>query len=331
MVNGGMPMEMDDKFLQEHRREPAAGFARRLRARLDAQDEPTRAFAWRPLMAAAAGIAVVAALFAFPAVRAGAQSMLDLFRVRSFVAVPFDADRFEKLRTVDHDNAMLIFDHKQVIQEPGQPQVQPSAAAASALVGYTVETPSYLPKGLAADTVTVGGEGRVRLGVNTSRLRELLATLDLRDVEVPAGLDGQDIEVHMHPVVSQRFVSERRHLTLIQARSPEVSLPTGLDLARMGEMGLRILGLDPGEARRIASTVDWRSTLLVPVPMNASSFRSVTVNGNPGLLVTKVRKDKEGRQRDAGSVVMWTVGDRVFALEGNGENSDLMQVAESVR
>lgn len=324
-------MELDDRFLEEHRRGPVPGFARRLRERLREQEETSRMPAWRPLVFAAAAAAVVATLFAFPAVRAGAQSVLDLFRVRSFVAVPFDADRFEKLRAMDNDNAMLIFDRKQVIQEPGKPQVQPSAAAASALVGYSVETPSYLPNGFAADTVTVGGEGRVRLAVNTSRLRELLASLDLRDVEVPAGLDGQDLEVHMHPVVAQRFVTEKRRLTLIQARSPEVSLPTGVDLARLGEVGLRVLGLDPGEARRIASTVDWRSTLLVPVPRNASSFRAVTVQGNPGLLVTMVGRDKEGRQRDAGSVVMWTKGDRVFAIEGSGENSDLMQVAESVR
>lgn len=331
MVNGGIAMEMDDRFLNEHRRDPSPGFARRLRERLRTQEETAHARAWRPLVALAAAAAVVATLFAFPAVRAGAQSMLDLFRVRNFVAVPFDADRFEKLRSMDNDKAMLIFDRQQVIQEPGRPVVQPSAAAASALVGYSVETPSYLPDGLTADTIAVTGEGRVRLAVSTSRLRELLAALDLRDVEVPAGLDGQDVEVHMHPVVSQRFVAGKSRLTLIQARSPEVSLPTGVDLARLGEMGLRILGLDPSEARRIASTVDWRSTLLVPVPANASSFRAVTVQGNPGLFVTKVRKDSDGRQREAGSVVMWTEGERVFALEGTKGHSDMMQVAESVR
>jgi hypothetical protein len=325
-------MEMDDRFLQEHRRGPAPGFARRLREKLREQEETSRTPAWRPLVFAAAAAAVVATLFAFPAVRAGAQSMLDLFRVRSFVAVPFDSDRFEKLRAMDTDNAMLIFDRHEVIQEPGRPVVQSSAAEASALVGYAVESPTYLPRGLAIDTVAVTGEGRARLGVNTSRLRELLATLDLRDLEVPAGLDGQDIEVHMHRVVSQRFRSERNRLSLIQARSPEVSLPAGLDLARLGEMGLRILGMDAGEARRIASTVDWRSTLLVPVPANASSFRSVTVQGNPGLLIEKVQKKSDGSgTRGAGCVVMWTDGDRVFALEGSIGDVDMLQVAESVR
>ena len=325
-------MEMDDRFLHEHRRDPAPGFARRLRAKLRTGEETRPAPAWRPLVFAAAALAVVATLFAFPAVRAAAQSMLDLFRVRTFVAVPFDSDRFDKLRALDHDNAMLVFDRHQVIQEPGRPVVQSSPAAASALVGYAIETPSYLPTGMALDTIAVSGEGRARFGVSTARLRELLASLDVRDVEVPAGLDGQDLEVHLHPVVSQRYDSERHRLILIQARSPEVSLPTGVDLARLGETGLRVLGLDAGEARRIASTVDWRSTLLVPVPTSASSFRSVTVQGNPGLMVTMTREGKEpGKRREAGSVVMWTKGDRVFALQGTLGESDMVQVAESVR
>ena len=325
-------MEPDDKFLHTFRRDPEPGFARRLRERLRPDEDARPARAWRPLLAATAALAVVAALFVFPAVRAGAQAMLDLFRVRSFVAVPFDAERFEKLRSLDRDNAMMIFDRQHVIQEPGRPVVHSSPATASAVVGFNVETPGYLPDGLALDTVKVSGEGRARLGVSTARLRELLAALDLRDVEGPAGLDGQELEVHMHPVVSQSYRAGKGRLTLLQSRSPEVSLPAGVDLARLGEVGLRILGLDAGEARRIAASMDWRGTLLVPVPTNAGSFRSVTVQGNPGLLITTTGEEKAGgERRRAGSVVMWTEGDRVFALEGTLRPPDMIQVAESVR
>lgn len=325
-------METDDKFLHTYRRDPAPGYARVLREKLRAQEETAPARAWRPLVAVAAALAVVATLFAFPAVRAGAQAMLDLFRVRNFVAVPFDSDRFEKLRALDRDNAMLVFDRHEVIQEPGRPIVQSSPSAASALVGFNVETPAYLPDGLALDTVAVTGEARARLGVSTARLRELLAALDLRDVEVPPGLDGQDLMVHMYPIVSQSYRAGGNRLGLIQSRSPEVSLPAGVDLARLGEVGLRILGLDAGEARRIAATVDWRSTLLVPVPANASSFLQVTVQGHPGLLITTTREGEVGgERRRAGTVVLWTESDRVFALEGTLSRPDMMQVAESVR
>lgn len=323
-------MENDDKFLQEFRRDPPAGYARRLRETLREQEEGAPARGWRPLLAAAALIAVVAALFAFPAVRAGAQSLLDLFRVRSFVAVPFDGARMDKLQALDRDHAMMIFDRKDVTQEPGPPMILGSVAAASGPAGFSVETPGYLPQGLALDTVAVSHEGRARLSVSAAKLRDLLASLDLRDVEVPAGLDGQEISVHTLPVVIQSYRSDRQRVALVQARSPEVSLPTGVELTRLGEIGLRILGLDASEARRIAASVDWRSTLLVPVPTNASSFRSVTVRGNPGLLITTTKPDGGDRRR-AGTMVLWTEGDRVFALHGTLGPADMMQVAESVR
>lgn len=326
-------METDDKFLHSYRQDPPPGFVRRLRERLRGEEEVRSAPAWRSLAFAAAGIAVVAGSFAFPAVRAGAQAMLDLFRVRSFVAVPFSEDRFAKLRSLDQNNAMMVFDHQTVIQEPGPAVVQSSPAAASAAVGFNVVTPSYLPEGFALDTVKVGGEGRVRMSVSTAKLRQLLATLDLRDVEVPAGLEGQELEVHLNPVVRQTFKRRDSRISLMQARSPEVSLPPGVDLARLAEVGLRILGLDTGEARRIATTVDWRTTLMVPVPMNASSFRSVTVRGNPGLLVTTTGEalKVDGKKGRDGTVVLWTEGDRVYALQGPVGSTTMMEVAESIR
>jgi len=323
-------MDHDDRFLHSYAQDPPPGYARRLRETLRELEEPARRSPWRPLVAAAAGLAVLVALFAFPAVRAGAQAMLDMFRVRNFVAVSFDPARLEKLRSLKQNSGMLVFDRQEMIQDPGKPVVEPSAAAAGAVAGFAVQSPSFLPNGLVPDTVAVTGEGRARLGASTARLREILDALDLRDVQVPPNLDTQDLTVHTYPVVSQSYRAEKHHLQFLQSRNPEVSLPAGVDLPRLGEIGLRILGMDAGEARRLASSIDWRSTLLVPVPTTASSFRQVTVQGNPGLLVTTTGENG-GKKRRAGTVLLWTEGDRVFALAGTLGDRDLMQVAESVR
>src|SRR5881394_3635259 len=101
-------MESDDKFLHSYSKDPSPGYARRLRETLRELEEPPRRPLWRPLVAAAAGLAVLVALFAFPAVRAGAQAMLDMFRVRNFVAVSFDPTRLEKLRALKENRAMLV-------------------------------------------------------------------------------------------------------------------------------------------------------------------------------------------------------------------------------
>ena len=104
-----------------------------------------------------------------------------------------------------------------------------------------------------------------------------------------------------------------------------------MTVEQLAEIGLRVLGLDEGEARRIARSTDWRSTLLVPVPMNASTFRQATVHGQQGLLITTTgERSADGRRGRDGALLMWTEGDRVFCIQGNLSNPDIMQMAESV-
>jgi len=325
---------MEDRFLSDLRREPPPELKRGLREKLQAQG-PVRGWSAvrpAPALGVAFAAALVASLFAFPSMRVSAQAMLDLFRVRKFAAVRFDASRMDKLRELDQDKAFMVFDQQQKIQDPGPPQIAPTPEAAGALAGIDVRRPSYLPNGLALDSVFVEGEARVRMSVSESKLRALLDALDLRDVSVPAGLDGKQVEMHHAPIVVLSYKSARSDAMLIQARSPELSVPSGVDIERLAEIGLRVLGLDAGEARRIAQTTDWRSTVLVPVPMNASTFRQVTVHGQGGLLVTTTAETtKDGQHHRPRAVVLWTENERVYALTGNLDGDDALQMAESVR
>ena len=323
---------MDERMLHEFRRDPDPRFARELHGRLRRQEQAVRGHRAARLLAVAGGVAVVAALFTIPSVRVSAQSFLELFRVRRFAAVEFNESRLESLRSMEKDRELLVFDRTEKLVDPGPARYVPSREAATPQVGYAVSGPGYLPEGLAPDSVFVQGEGAMRLSVSEAKLRSLLRQLDLNDVQVPAGLDGRWIEVRKPPVVVQKFRSPRdRRAVLIQARSPEVSVPSGWDVERLAEIGLRVLGLDEGEARRIARATDWRSTLLVPVPMNASKFRQVTVHGQQGLLITTTGdRAADGRRQRDGSLLLWTEGDRVFCIQGNLSGSDLMQMAESV-
>ncbi len=332
---------MDEKDLHGLRREPRPEFARELHERLRRQGPATAPErTWRPLplgWSLAGGVAVAFAVLCFtvPAVRVSAQAFLDLFRVRNFAAVSVDPARFEQLKQKNLDLETLLAGGKpETLQDPGKPRVVGSAQEAAAAAGYAVRVPTLRPAGLQPDTVAVVGRGSVRFGVNTARLREVLDALDLRDVQVPEGLEGKTVTVGMGPVVAQRFTNERRHVELMQAPSPEVSLPAGLDLQRLGEIALRVAGLDQAEARRFARNVDWHSTLLVPVPTDASSFSEVTVRGNRGLLVRYSGQSKVGGphgHHGSGAVLMWSEGDMVYALSGNVDGPPLVEMAESLR
>jgi len=322
---------MDDRFLKGLREEPRPEFARELRSQLRRQEVDEKpAFRWSPALAAAAAVAVLAGLFAFPSVRASAQAFLEIFRVRQFTAVQFDAARLEKLRALkDRDHALLVFDQTEVLRDPGAPQPYGSLEAAAAAAGLTARRVTYLPNGLVEDSVFVEGEGEARLTLHASDLRTVLDQVGVTDVRMPDGFDGQPVHVKKSPVVYQRYRTDRVHVTLIQSRDPEVGLPPGGDLAQLGEVGLRVLGLDAAEAHRVATSIDWRTTLVVPVPLNASTFRPVTINGHDGLLVTNT-SEKNGERRRDGSLVLWSDGDRLFAIETNLGGPDAVAMAESV-
>lgn len=328
---------MDERELLAMRREPRPEFARELRERLHRQG-PARAAAGagapRLGWALAAGLTVAVAVLGFtvPAVRVSAQAFLDLFRVRNFAAVPVDPARLERLKDERLDPASVLAGGRpEVLQEPSAPRAVATVAEASALAGFPVRTPSS-PAGVTADSITVIGAGAVRFAVDGARLQRVFELLDLRDLEVPAGLAGQAITVRTSPTVRQLLHRGQRSVALIQARSPEVELPAGLDLARLGEIGLRVAGLDAGEARRFARSVDWHSTLVVPVPLDAASFTTVSVHGHQALLVRSGgrRPDGEPGARRADRLLLWSDGDMVYALAGGPDEVELVEMAESL-
>ena len=327
---------MDDRFLTESRRDPDTGFARSLRARLRAAEdaEPARATPrWRVAFAGAMALAAFAALFMLPAVRATAQQVLDLFRVRDFAVVTIDANRMEQLKAQNFDVKSLLGAHVEKLIEPGPPQGFTSIEAATAAAGFAPVRPTELPRGLRLDSVYVRGEARQRVTVDTQPLRDMMAALDIRDLTVPPGLDGQQVTIYVPRVMAQKYRNDRRlKVAFIQANSPEVGLPPGVDLARFGEIGLRVLGLKPAEANRLAHSIDWRSTLLVPVAANASTFQLITVNGARGLyLENSDTHSKSGEDDTPGAVVLWSREGKIYALAGDLDHAGLVAMAESVR
>jgi len=329
---------MDDRDLDLLRRDPSPEFAGALRRRLRATetDEPAtrRRFPLRALVAAAAAVVVVASIAFSPAVRASAQAFLDMFRVRQFTAVSFDPSRLERFKqpgqAPDQDHGMLMFAKTEKLEDPGPPRPFANLGAATPTAGFFAAKPGFLPGGYAADSVWVTGHGAARLTIDVKKLRDVLTTLDIRDVTVPDAYDGKSATVTMTPAVIQRFRNGDKRVLVTEAASPAVQVPMDVDLARLGTIGLRILGVSAGDAERLARSIDWRSTMLVPVPSDAGSFREVTVHGAKGLMVTMMGETKDGRRRQ-GAVVLWTEGDRVHAVQGPLSGEELLQMAESVR
>ena len=326
---------MDDTQLNSLRREPSAAFAARLQASLRVDDASRSRVAW-PRVRAVAGpilvVTVIGALFSVPAVRASAQSFLALFRIVNFVAVPVDENRLARLAAENLDPPRLIGEQTQVLEDPGPPTSVASAEQAGAVAGFTVRTPSFMPTSVYPAGVAVKGQQHLQVTPNAERMRQVMDTLSITDLEVPPGLDGQIVDVRIPAVVVLRYDRGGASAAqLVQAKSPAISLPNGLDLAALGEIGLRVLGLPPVEAREFAAAIDWHTTLIVPLPANASSFKQISINGHPGVSIERASRSANGSTRFS-TMLLWSADGMVFSLDGSGLSSaDSLRMAESLK
>ena len=286
----------------------------------------------RPLqrwLAVAAGIILVVGLLSFSSVRASAISFLSLFRIVNFVAVPVDPTR---LRALDDDHLnleRLIGDHIQVLSDPGPPQPVATPGEAAAIAGLELKMPRWLPADTKIIEVAVTGERAARITADSKRLEELMDALGITDLRAPAGLDGQVVTIRVHPIVMVRFesgLSHGRRTRFMQARTPEVLMPAGVNTSALGEIGLRMLGVPSDTARKFAASIDWNTSLVVPVPPTVSSFRQVEIGGRPGVVM-----QYQPPNESPTTMLLWSKGDRVFAMQSILGSEQVLSMADSVQ
>ena len=335
---------MNDDFLTGLREEPRPEFSRGLWRKLntpDAAEVPrpaTRRFPPRTAWTGLAAAALVAAMLAVPSVRAAAQGFLDLFRVKRIAAVPTDFKRLDRL-SESVDMKTFVGDQVETLVDPGRLQELDSVEAAAAATGTAVRVPTFVPSGFAGPKVRYRREGTFRVTADMAKVESVVQALEIDDVEIPWDSSGAVFTVKAPPLTELVYSRGESQIVLLQAESPEVDLPQGVDLARLGEILLRVQGLSASEARSFAKTIDWTSTLVVPVPTMGSEYHEVELHGTKGLLVTmhqgtrrradgsKVRVTTGPRR----SALVWTVDGRLYSLTGPGKGAELLQMAHSIR
>jgi hypothetical protein len=332
---------MNETALFSLREEPSPEFAARLQATLRGGEMHSARVSGRewPILRLAASVAVVgaaAALLAVPSVRAGAASLLARFRVVHFVAVEIDESRVERLRSSELDLPGLIGSNVQVLQDPGPPVAAASPEEAGAATGVRVRVPGWLPPDVTLRATAYRGPRRVQVVADTARLEQLLDFLGIEDVQVPPALDGQTATIHVPAMVRLTYANDRgAEAQFLQARSPEVLLPEGVEVEALAEIGLRILGFGAAEAKRFAQVIDWRSTMLVPIPSGGARFKRVDINGNPGLLIART-VPATGSASPAPpareiQMLIWSADGMVFGIRGNFRDESVLRMAYSAQ
>lgn len=343
---------MKDEFLSGLREDPRPEFASALRRRLNGieaqRDERRAPGPLRRLAPALAGgglIAVVALAFTLEPVRAAAREFLDLFRVKRFAAVPFDPARLQRLAQGGLDFKTLVADQVQVVVPPQKPEEAATPESGALTAGIELAQPAALPDRYELAAVAVARPGHYRVQVDTSKLEALALAAGADEIEIPAFWNGATIDVQLPPHLLLRYARPaeagstapaEEGIVLVQSATPNVALPEGFDLATLGRLGLRVAGMSAAEALSFSRAIDWRTTLLVPVPVQGGTYREVDVAGETGLLVTFVPPAQpapdgstpRARQR---SLLLWSSSEKAFALSGPGQGFELLDMAQSVR
>jgi hypothetical protein len=279
----------------------------------------------RSLFAGLAAVLVLLSLLALPPVRAAAGSLLQIFRVQKVVFVPVSRERMQQLENLKFDESTLFVGKPRLQSGKEQPREVRSSVEASALVGFNVESPAGLPSAPSSTRVAVQGRQTVEAQINVQAARELLRLMQVDDVNLPDALGSAPIRAQVEPTVMSSYQGSGYEVTLIQGRSPRVSLPPGVEMAQLGKAALRLLGTEPGQAEAMSRDIDWSSTLLFPIPADVSELRPVDIHGGKGMLATSGGQSRE-------SVIYWQKGDRFYVLHVNSRNSSqVIALAESVR
>lgn len=261
-------------------------------------------------------VALFIAVFSMPAARALASDFLGLFRVQKFAAISIDPAQLERLEEMDLEG--LFPGELTMLAEPTEPTAVDSLEQAANSVGYTPQTIASFGE---SDEIMVSGGGAGILTIDLLNARTILEIAEIDPTLLPDSLDGQEISVTTYPSVMQSWGDE---LHFMQSPAPEVAYPAGFDPAPIGQALLQFVGLSEAEAMALSQSIDWTSTLIVPVPSTMATFTEVSINGQPGLFLRGI----DGPE----AALMWqTDGSLYFLTSTSLSDNALLEAAESVQ
>ena len=295
-------------------------------------------FAW----VAVGVVAFLAVAMLFPQVRAIGSSFLGLFRVEQFTILQIDPENLEEQLGSSSNFEYLLAEDVQV-EEFGEMQEVTTTEEASSLAGFQVRLPGAAGGG--AQLVLQPG-ARVSLLVDLPKVQALMDELGISDPKLPAELDGAEVSLEL-PVavaaaygaceVSPEMVREAgvdpdgpipdlsKCITLTQFPSPEISAPPGLDIARIGQSFLQVLGMTPEEAAQFGQSVDWTTTLVIPIPRYGTEYQEVLVDGVEGTLIMQSQRSEFPHY-----LLIWIKDGIVYALTGPGDVQSAVELANSL-
>jgi hypothetical protein len=299
--------------------------------------------------AALGAIAVVLVLTVAP-VRAWAESLLGIFRVERFTVLEIDpsalkGNALQNNQLLNQTISRVLSDEVTITQKPQKPQPVADAAAASKAAGFAVQLlPGETPSGMLVESGAA-----MQMKLNRDRIQSILDEAGRSDLQIPASVDGATVGVRVPAGVMAFYgncgdaasgmvfytsdgggkaakEADASCISLIELPSPVVSAPQEIDPAQIAQVALQFMGMSANDAANFTQTVDWTSTLVLPVERGKTTYEQVHVNGNEAALIRPLRQGPSGHYS-----LMWVDNGIVFGLGGTGDDTTAINLASQLQ
>lgn len=315
----------------------------RFKSRIEDQQKPAsflgRIFAprWRFAWATSMAAAIIIASLISPTARGMAQRLLATLRIQRVQTVRLDLSSLNGNRTLQEMLGKMISDNV-VVTADEKTQQAADAEAASKLAGFEVR----LLRGRAdSATFDVEGEHAFHMAIDRERLQDALDQAGRGDLLLPATLEGATVSVQVPRAVETRYGDCARQrskedkppqpekagkdcIFLVQAPSPVINVPSDLNLQQLAETALQVSGMSSVQARQFCQAIDWKSTLILPIPRFVNSYNTVEVDGAQGTLMQT--SDRHG----SAYVLIWVKNGIIYFLGGSGAADKAVELANSL-
>ncbi|HEV2709454.1 MAG TPA: zf-HC2 domain-containing protein [Edaphobacter sp.] len=286
-------------------------------------------------------VSLLVVLLVWAPARVWAQELLSVFRVQHFTVLELDpsvGNGLQNNQLVNQAVSRVLSDEVTVTQSPQKPQPVADAAMASQLAGFPVQ----LLSGHTPSTLLLEGGAGAEMKLDRDRLQSTLDEAGRGDLHVPESVDGAIISVHIPAGIMAFYgncgdrannepqaageakpqAADATCVSLMEVPSPSVSAPQGIHPDEIAQVALQFLGMSAKDAAGLTQTVDWTSTLVLPVVRGQSSYEQVRVNGNDGVLL----RPQRGQPADR-FTLMWVSDGIVYALNGTGDDTTALNLA----
>lgn len=296
-----------------------------------------------------AGLTVILVLvigLSIPSGFAWAGQFLSLFRVQQVTVLPIDPSGLAQLKnssTLAQQLGELLSKSITFEKKPGQPIPVANADEASKLAGFTVRLPAS-PS--AQPILTVQPGTAFEFTVDRTRAQALLDESGHKDLVLPQSLDNATISVNIPDAVSAAYGScpslrsaggdpDIQGSTIPQASgcvilaempSPTVDTPPDINFQQLAQIGLEFTGMSPEQAQALSQSINWNTSLVIPLPKNAASYEKVTVDGVSGVLIQRPPDDAPE------FALVWVKDGIIYTIGGLGNNSaQAIEMANSMQ